>query len=40
MEIKRIYGVGVSEGGNISVPEGSYIVTFNDVDGSYTFTAK
>lgn len=34
------YGVGVSEGGNISVPEGNYIVTFNDVDGSYAFTAK
>lgn len=34
------YGVGVSKGGNISVPEGSYIVTFNDVDGSYAFTAK
>ncbi len=34
------YGVGVSGGGNISVPVGSWIVTFNDVDGSYAFTAK
>lgn len=34
------YGVGVSGGGNISVPEGSYTVTFNDVDGSYAFFAK
>lgn len=34
------YGVGISRGGNISVPEGSYTVTFNDVDGSYAFFAK
>ncbi|MBQ2321099.1 MAG: SusF/SusE family outer membrane protein, partial [Bacteroidales bacterium] len=34
------YGVGVNGGGNILVPEGSWIVTFNDVDGSYAFTSK
>lgn len=34
------YGVGVSGGGNISVPAGSYTVTFNDVDGTYAFFAK
>lgn len=34
------YGVGVGNGANISVPEGTWIVTFNDVDGSYAFTAK
>ncbi len=34
------YGVGVQGGSNIVVPAGAWIVTFNDVDGSYAFTAK
>ncbi len=33
------YGVGVSGGNNIPVAAGKYIVVFNDIDGSYTFTA-
>lgn len=33
------YGVGVGNGANISLPEGEWIVTFNDIDGSYAFTA-
>lgn len=32
-------GVGVSNGANIPVEQGKWIVTFNDIDGSYTFTA-
>ena len=34
------YGVGVGNGADISVPAGSYIVTLNDIDGSYAFTSK
>lgn len=34
------YGVGVGNGANISLPEGDWIITFNDIDGSYAFTAK
>lgn len=33
------YGVGVSGGDNISVPAGKWMVTFNDIDGAYQFTA-
>lgn len=33
------YGVGVNDGANIPVTAGKYIVTFNDIDGSYAFTA-
>ena len=33
------YGSGVSGGGNIPATAGKYIVTFNDIDGSYAFTA-
>lgn len=32
-------GVGVSNGANIPVSQGKWVVTFNDIDGSYTFTA-
>ncbi len=32
-------GIGVSNGANIPVSQGKWIVTFNDIDGSYTFTA-
>lgn len=34
------YGIGVGNGANIDVPEGNWIITFNDIDGSYAFTAK
>ena len=33
------YGVGVSGGDNIKVPAGKWLVTFNDIDGAYQFTA-
>lgn len=33
-------GTGVSNGANIPVGAGTWVVTFNDVDGSYVFTAK
>ena len=33
------YGIGVSGGDNIPVTAGKYIVVFNDIEGSYTFTA-
>lgn len=33
-------GVGVSNGDNIPVSQGKWVVTFNDIDGSYTFTAQ
>lgn len=34
------YGVGENNGPNIAVPQGSYTVIFNDIDGSYQFLAK
>lgn len=34
------YGVGVGNGSNIPVSEGDWIITFNDIDGSYAFTAQ
>lgn len=34
------YGIGVGNGSNIPVSEGEWIITFNDIDGSYAFTAK
>lgn len=33
-------GVGVSNGANIPVSQGKWVVTFNDIDGSYYFTAQ
>ena len=33
-------GTGVSNGANIPVTAGSYVVIFNDIDGGYTFVAK
>lgn len=33
-------GMGVSNGSNIPVSAGSYIVIFNDIDGGYTFVSK
>ncbi len=33
------YGVGVSGGDNIKVPAGKWLVTFNDIDGAYQFSA-
>lgn len=33
------YGIGANGGSNISVNAGKYAVVFNDIDGSYTFTA-
>lgn len=33
------YGAGTSGGDNISATAGKYIVVFNDIDGSYSFTA-
>lgn len=33
------YGIGTNGGDNIPVAEGKWIVTFNDIDGSYAFTA-
>ena len=33
------YGIGSLNGDNIPVAAGKYIVVFNDIDGSYTFTA-
>ncbi|WP_300726460.1 SusF/SusE family outer membrane protein [uncultured Bacteroides sp.] len=33
------YGIGVNNGDNIPVTAGKWIVTFNDIDGSYAFTA-
>lgn len=33
-------GIGVSNGDNIPVSEGKWVVTFNDIDGSYYFTAQ
>lgn len=34
------YGIGTQGGSNIPVSEGQWIVTFNDIDGSYLFTRK
>lgn len=34
------YGVGVNNGTNIPIPEGTWLVIFNDIDGSYSFFAK
>lgn len=33
------YGIGVNNGDNIPVSAGKWVVTFNDIDGSYAFTA-
>ena len=33
------YGIGTNNGANIPVTAGKWIVTFNDIDGSYAFTA-
>ena len=33
-------GTGVSNGSNIPVTAGSYVVIFNDIDGGYTFVAE
>ena len=33
------YGIGVNGGDNIPVTAGKWVVTFNDIDGSYAFTA-
>lgn len=33
-------GIGVSNGANIPVSQGKWVVTFNDIDGSYYFTAQ
>lgn len=33
-------GVGENNGANIPVPAGSYVVIFNDIDGTYTFISK
>lgn len=32
-------GIAVGNGANIPVAQGKWVVTFNDIDGSYTFTA-
>jgi hypothetical protein len=34
------YGYGEQNGDNIAVPEGSWTVIFNDIDGSYEFIAN
>ncbi|MDL2213024.1 SusF/SusE family outer membrane protein [Bacteroides sp. OttesenSCG-928-E20] len=31
------YGIGESDGDNVSIAAGTYIVTFNDIDGGYAF---
>lgn len=33
-------GIGYQNGSNIAVTAGSYVVTFNDIDGGYTFVAE
>lgn len=33
------YGIGLNNGDNIPVAAGKWVVTFNDIDGSYAFTA-
>lgn len=34
------YGVGVHNGNNFQIPEGTWLVIFNDIDGSYSFFAQ
>ncbi len=34
------YGIGVNDGYNIPIPEGTWLVIFNDIDGSYSFFAQ
>lgn len=34
------YGVGVHNGYNLNIPEGTWLVIFNDIDGSYSFFAQ
>lgn len=33
------YGIGVSNGANIPITAGNWVITFNDIDGSYQFTS-
>lgn len=35
----KYYGKGINDGGNISVPAGTYNVFFNDITGDYSFAA-